>query len=119
MTQPSLLEEGFRPIAAERPVEPGFIDILGVDANNVLTVVELKRKAATKEAALQLKKYLDVFTTDSERHIRGILVAPELARGTQRTLSSLGLEFKALSPQRCAEVLKRKRVKQLTDFFSP
>lgn len=118
LTEPSLLEEGFRPLAAERPVEPGFIDILGVDKNNVLMVVEIKRKAANKEAALQLKKYMDVFTANSDRQVRGILVAPELARGTQKMLSSLDLEFKALSPQRCTEILKLEKSKQLTDFFS-
>ncbi|MFB0523755.1 MAG: endonuclease NucS domain-containing protein, partial [Candidatus Bathyarchaeia archaeon] len=116
LMEPSLLEDGFRPMTAERPVEPGFIDILGVDKDNVLTVVEIKRKAATREAVLQLKRYMDVFTIDSERPVRGILVAPELARGAQRMLASLGLEFKALSPQKCAEVLK-KTEKPLTDFF--
>jgi len=117
LLEPSLLEEGFRPITAERPVEPGFIDILGVDGNNVLTVVEIKRKAATKESVTQLKRYVDVFTLDSERPVRGILVAPELARGAQQLLASLGLEFKALSPQSCAEILKSKKEKPLTDFF--
>ena len=117
LLEPSLLEEGFRPITAERPVEPGFIDILGVDGDNVLTVVEIKRKAATKESVTQLKRYVDVFTLDSERSVRGILVAPELARGAQQLLASLGLEFKALSPQRCAEILKSKKEKPLTDFF--
>jgi RecB family endonuclease NucS len=118
LEEPSLLEEGFRPITAERPVEPGFIDILGVDKNGVLTVVEIKRKAATKEAVLQLKKYMDVFNVNSERPLRGILVAPDLARGAQQLLASLGLEFKALSPQRCAEVLKSKKERSLTDFFT-
>ena len=117
LAEPSLLEEGFRPVTAERPVEPGFIDILGVDKENVLTVVEIKRKAATKEAVLQLKKYIDVFKIDSERPVRGILVAPDLARGAQRMLASLGLEFKALSPQKCAEVLKSKTERPLTEFF--
>jgi len=83
----------------------------------VLTVVELKRKPATKDAVLQLQKYMDVYVSDSSRRVRGILVAPELARGAQKMLASLGLEFKSLSPQRCAEVLKRKRERSLTDFF--
>lgn len=117
--QPSLLEEGFRPITPERPVEPGFIDILGVDERNVLTVVEIKRKAATREAVLQLKRYLDVFKVDSDREVRGILVAPELARGAQKMLATLGLEFRALTPQRCAEVLKQKKGRRLTEFLDP
>ena len=117
LLQPSLLEEGFRPVAAEKPVEPGFIDILGVDGDSVLTVVEIKRKAADKDAVLQLKKYLDVFKVDSDRPVRGILVAPELARGAQKMLATLGLEFKALSPQKCSEVLKQKRRRRLTEFL--
>lgn len=117
LAEPSILEEGFRPITAEKPVEPGFIDILGVDRNNTLTVVEIKRKAATKEAVKQLKRYMDVFIVEPGRQVRGILVAPELASGAQRLLASLGLEYKPLSPQKCTEVLKRKREKSLTDFF--
>jgi len=117
LLQPSLLEEGFRPITAERPIEPGFIDILGQDRKNVLTVVEIKRKAADKAAVLQLNRYLDVFKVDSDREVRGILVAPELARGAQKMLAALGLEFKALSPQRCAEVLKQRKSRRLMEFL--
>jgi len=117
LAEPSLLEEGFRPIKAERPVDPGFIDILGVDRDNVLTVVEIKRNPATSEAVLQLQKYMDVFTKVEGRKVRGILVAPELAKRAQTLLASLGLEFKALSPQACAEVLRRKRSRTLTEFF--
>jgi len=117
LAQPDILEEGFRPITSEKPVAPGFIDILGVDRNNVLTLVEIKRKPATKEAVLQLKRYMDVFTIDENREVRGILVAPELARGAQKMLASLGLEFKSISPQRCSEILKSIKTKQLSDFF--
>ncbi|MGD2200311.1 MAG: endonuclease NucS [Candidatus Bathyarchaeota archaeon] len=117
LAQPSLLEEGFRPITSEKPVDPGFIDILGVDKEGTLTVVEIKRNPATVEAVLQLKKYMDVFSKESEP--RGILVAPELAKGAQALLASLGLEFRALSPQDCSEILKRKRSKTLTEFFNP
>jgi len=115
--QPALLEEGFRPIKAEKSVEPGFIDIMGVDKDNVLTIVEIKRNPATTEAVLQLQKYMDVFKNDSTRRIRGILVAPELAKGAQGLLAKLGLEFKALSPEVCADVLRRKKSKTLTEFF--
>ena len=66
---------------------------------------------------MQLKKYVDVYKTGDERRLRGILVAPELAKGAQKTLASLGLEYKALSPQKCAEVLKRKETRALTDYF--
>lgn len=115
--QPSLLEEGFRSIKAEKPVEPGFIDIIGVDKDNVLTIVEIKRSTATTEAVLQLQKYMNVFQNDSARRVRGILVAPELAKGAQGLLAKLGLEFKALSPEVCADVFKRKKSKTLTEFL--
>ena len=115
--QPFLLEEGFRPIVSERPVEPGFIDILGVDKNNVLTVVEIKRGKGTKKAILQLKKYMDVIQRDKGRKVRAILVAPSLADGAQEMLATLGYEFKTLSPQVCAEALKKRGGKPITDFF--
>jgi len=117
LIRPSLLEEGFRPITSERPVDPGFIDILGVDRNGVLTVVELKRVKATKKAVLQLKKYMDVVNLDSGRRVRGILVAPSLAEGAQEVLASLGYEFKALTPQECVEVVKKRGGRAITDFF--
>ena len=114
---PSLLEEGFQPLEAERPVEPGFIDIIGFDKNNTLTIVEIKRNPASKEAVTQLQKYMEVYSTDNGRTVRGILVAPELKKGAQQLLNSLGFEFKALSPQECANILKRKRNSSLNDFF--
>jgi len=114
---PNLLEEGFQPLEAERTVEPGFIDIIGRDKNNTLTIVEIKRNPASKEAVTQLKKYMDIYSTDNGRSVRGILVAPELKKGAQQLLTSLGFEFKALSPQECANILKRKRNSSLNDFF--
>jgi endonuclease len=117
LLQPSLLEDGFRPITSERPVDPGFIDILGVDKNNVLTVVELKRVKATRKAVLQLKKYMDVINMDENRKVRAILVAPALAEGAIEVLASLGYEFKALTPQQCTEVLKQRSGRLITDFF--
>ena len=115
--QPSLLEEGFRPISPERPVEPGFIDIMGVDREGILTLVEIKRKRATRESVAQLKKYVNVINLDRNRRIRAILVAPELAKGAQKLLMTFGYEFKVITPQRCSEVLKLKNSKSITDFF--
>lgn len=116
--QPSLLEEGFRPVSHERAVDPGFIDILGYDRDMVLTVVEIKRNRASREAVLQLKKYMDVMKLKEDRDVRAILVAPELAKGAQELLANFGYEFKPLSPQACAEVLKQKKGKPLMDFFT-
>jgi len=117
LLQPSLLEDGFQPVAHEHSVDPGFIDILGRDKEGVLTIIELKRVKASKEAVLQLKKYMDVIDLDAGRRVRAILVAPEISKGVQELLSSLGYEYKELSPQICADVLKKRSGRALSEFF--
>jgi hypothetical protein len=117
LLKPSLLEEGFKPISYEKKVEPGFVDVYGVDKNGKLVVVEVKRRTAGKEAALQLAKYIDAIKVKANREIRGILAAPNVARDVQRLLTTLGLEFKALDPKKCTEVLKKTETKKLETFF--
>jgi len=117
LVDPSLLEEGFEPISYEKKVEPGFVDVYGVDRNGRLVVVELKRRTAGRDTALQLAKYINFVKTMTNRELRGILVAPRLAKGVQTLLTSLGLEFKALEPKKCADVLRRSESRKLEDFF--
>jgi RecB family endonuclease NucS len=117
LLKPSLLEEGFKPISYEKKVEPGFVDVYGVDKNGKLVVVEVKRRTAGKEAVLQLAKYIDAIKSKADREIRGILVAPNIAKDVQRLLATLGLEFKALDPRKCAEVLKKAETRKLEAFF--
>ena len=118
LMKPSLLEEGFKPISYEKKVEPGFVDIYGEDKNGKFVVVEVKRKTAGKEAALQLAKYMDSIENKTNRKLRGVLVAPSLAKDVQRLLSTLGLEFKSLDPKKCAEVLKKAENTKLESFFN-
>jgi len=117
LAEPTLLEEGFKPISFEKKVEPGFVDVYGVDKNCRLVVVEIKRKTAGREAALQLAKYIEAVKARTNREVRGILVAPNLAKGMQRLLETLRLEFKALNPKKCAEILKRTEKKGLEAFL--
>jgi len=117
LLDPSLLEEGFEPISYEKKVEPGFVDVYGVDRDGRLVVVELKRRTAGRDAALQLAKYIDFVKTLTNRELRGILVAPRLAKGVQTLLASLELEFKVLEPKKCADVLRRSEGRKLEDFF--
>ena len=114
---PSILDPGFKPITYEKKVEPGFVDVYGVDEDGKLVVVEIKRKVAGKEAALQLSKYVNSVQTIANREVRGVLVAPRLAKGVQRLLTTLGLDFKSLDPKKCAEVLNKSETKKLVDFF--
>jgi hypothetical protein len=118
LLEPSLLEEGFKLISYEKKVEPGFVDVYGEDKNGKLVVVEIKRKTAGKEAVLQLAKYVDAIKSRVNREVRGILVAPNIAKDVQRLLATLGLEFKALDPKKCAEILKKSETKKLEAFFT-
>jgi len=117
LLNPSLLEDGFKPISYEKKVEPGFVDVYGVDRNGKLVIVEIKRKTAGKESALQLAKYIDAIKAKANREVRGILAAPSIAKDVQRLLVTLGLEFKALDPRKCAETLRLSETKKLADFF--
>jgi RecB family endonuclease NucS len=118
LLKPELLEDGFKPISWEKKVEPGFVDIFGEDKDGKLVIVEVKRKIASKEAALQLAKYIEPIKTKVNREVRAILVAPSLAKDVQRLLVTLGLEYKALDPKVCAEVLKKSENSKLETFFS-
>ncbi len=117
LLKPSLLEDGFKPISYEKKVEPGFVDVYGVDKHGKLVVVEIKRKTAGKEAALQLAKYIEAIKSKANREVRGILAAPHIAKDVQRLLATLKLEFKSLDPRKCAEVLKKAETRKLETFF--
>jgi len=117
LMEPSLIEDGFKPISFEKRVEPGFVDVYGVDKAGRFVVVEIKRKTAGKEAVLQLAKYVDAVRGVVNREVRGILAAPSLGKGVQRLLVSLRLDFKVLDPKKCAEVLSKPETKRLHEFF--
>jgi RecB family endonuclease NucS len=66
---------------------------------------------------LQLAKYIDAVKRKTNHKVRGILVAPNVAKGVQRLLVNLKLGFKALDPKRCTEILKRSETRKLEAFF--
>jgi RecB family endonuclease NucS len=117
LLEPSLLEAGFKPIAYEKRVEPGFIDVYGVDEAGRFVVVEIKRRTAGREAVLQLSKYVESIKSMVNREVRGVLVAPHLGKGVQRMLETLGLDFRLLDPKKCAETLTRSKTKKLEEFL--
>ena len=114
---PTLIESGFRPIAYEKKVEPGFIDVYGVDEAGRFVVVEIKRKTAGRKAVLQLSKYVQAIEDTVNREVRGVLAAPHMGKGVQRLLETLGLDFKALDARKCAEILTRSKTRKLEDFI--
>jgi RecB family endonuclease NucS len=118
LLKPDLLEQGFKPISWEKKVEPGFVDIYGEDKDGRLVIVEVKRKTATKEAALQLAKYVEPIKAKVNRDVRAILAAPSLGKNVQRILLTMGLEYKELDPKKCAEVLKKAGNTKLDTFWN-
>lgn len=120
VAEPSLVEPKFQVIAFEKPVEPGFVDVYGMDAKGRLVVIEIKRGTAGKAAVLQLEKYLEAIRKVAKREIRGILVAPKIAKEVQPLLVSLNIEYKPLSPQECYNIIQKQRVAErlpLDQFF--
>jgi RecB family endonuclease NucS len=117
LLKPELLEDGFRVISYEKKVEPGFVDVYGIDRNGRLVVVEVKRKTAGKGAAFQLARYIEAVRTKADREVRGVLAAPDIAKDVHRMLVTLGLEFKRLDPKKCAETLSKAETRKLAEFF--
>lgn len=117
LLKPSLVEKGFKPVSYEKKVEPGFVDVYGMDKNGNFVVVEIKRKTAGNEAALQLARYVEAMKSKVNRKVRGILVAPNIAKGVQKLLAMLNLDFKVLNPKKCAGILKRSETKKLEAFL--
>jgi len=118
LVKPSLVEKGFRPISREKDLgETGFIDVFGVDVEGKFVVVEIKRNPIGKDAVLQLSRYLESIRKKVNRPVRGMVVGPELRKGVQPLLERLRLEYRSLSPQKCFEVLRREKVKKISEFF--
>jgi len=116
LLQPSIVEDGLKLITYEKKVEPGFIDIYGIDTKGRMVVIEIKRNTAGKEAVLQLAKYVDSLRNTVNLEVRGILVAPRLAKRVQKMLVTMRLEYKRLDPKKCAEIVRTKETKKLVDF---
>jgi RecB family endonuclease NucS len=117
LTQPSIIEYGFKPIEFEKKVKPGFIDVYGMDRNGNLVVVEIKRNPAGKEAVLQLKRYMEAVQSQTGSPVRGIVAGPSLRRGAQTLLAALNLEFKPLHPRECFKILKAHKTRKISDFL--
>jgi len=116
---PGLVEAGLKPLQQEKSLgEAGFTDIVAEDKNGRLVIVELKRVQASKDAVMQLQRYLDTLRKRINRPIRGLVVAPELRKSAQPLLASLKLEFVRLAPEKCFKVLKSQKDAKLSQFLS-
>jgi RecB family endonuclease NucS len=105
--EPGLIEAGFTPLDYEKQIDPGFIDMYGIDSHGNLVVIEIKRAKASKDAVLQLSRYIQSVKLTTERNIRGLLIADNITKSALRMLNTLNLEFKSLDLQECADILIR------------
>lgn len=119
LIKPEIIEAGFKPTSYEKKVEPGFVDVYGTDKDGNFVVVEIKRKTAGRKAALQLAKYVESIRRKVNRDVRGILAAPRTAKGVQRLLATLKLDFKPLAPKKCTEIIGRPETRKISDFLQP
>lgn len=119
LTAPDLVEVGLKPLQQEKSLgEAGFTDIFAEDKQGNLVVVEIKRVPASKEAVMQLQRYLDTLRKRISRPIRGLVVAPELRKNAQPSLNTLKLEFVRLAPEKCFTVLKSRKDAKLSQFLT-
>ncbi|MDQ1279618.1 MAG: endonuclease [Thermoproteota archaeon] len=107
LSHPDIIESGLKVISYEKKIEPGFVDVYCLDSLNRLVVVEIKRRIAGIDAVMQLEKYLEAVRKYSNREVRGVLAAPGISRSVQKSLVALNIEFKPLSPKKCAELLRK------------
>jgi RecB family endonuclease NucS len=70
-----------------------------------LVVVKVKAANASKDAVMQLSRYIEAYKEKAPNNPRR-MVAPSLCKDVQALLATLGLEFKALDPKKCAEFLR-------------
>ena len=56
---PSLVEEGLKPVSQEEQTKYGFIDVFCTDKNGNLVIIECKRYCADLGAVTQLRRYVE------------------------------------------------------------
>src|SRR5207245_3867500 len=103
---------GVERIEYERRVDPGLVDIDGVDTKGNAVVSEIKKDPAGVSAVKQLAEYLKYIQPRPGRKLRPMIVAPGLAKGAQTVLAKMGVEYKQLSCQKCAVVSSRQSISE-------
>ena len=114
LQKPELIEPGLKILTTEYPVGSGFVDVLAEDSKGKLTIIELKRKKASLEAVLQLKRYVESMKKMTGRSdVRGVLAAPSISREAYKALRRLDLESKELKPEECLKIVKANKANRL------
>jgi RecB family endonuclease NucS len=104
---PWMIEEGIRITEVEKPVQPGFIDLYGIDKDGRVVVFEIKRVKASEEAARQLYGYVEKLRK-AIRNVRGVLLAPGFTESALEFLQKNGLEAKIIDLKKLYEMYSEK-----------
>ncbi len=115
-SNPELIEPGFKTASREEQTKYGFIDVLGVDKNNTLTIIECKRYCADLGAVTQLRRYVEKLQASKGiKEVRGILAAPKITDNAKKMLEDWGFQFKIIEPPKHLEKYKKSQ-KKLDSF---
>ncbi|MBN1645346.1 endonuclease NucS [Candidatus Woesearchaeota archaeon] len=113
---PEKIEKGFKPVSQEEQTKYGFIDVLGVDKEGILTVVECKRYCADLNSVTQLRRYVEkLMISKGISKVRGILAAPKITPNALRMLEDWGYNFVSVIPPKYMEELNKKQSR--LDYF--
>lgn len=103
-SNPEVIEKGFKAVSREEQTRYGFIDVLGVDKNEVLTAVECKRTCADHNAVMQLRRYVEKLKASKGiDNVRGVIAAPKITLNALKMLTDWGFSFVAVSPPKYLE----------------
>lgn len=109
---PEIIEKGFRAASREEQTKYGFIDVLGVDKNEVLTVVECKRYQADLGAVTQLRRYVEkMMISKGITKVRGIIAAPKITENAKKMLEDWGFDYKMIKPPKFYEEDDKKQMR--------
>ena len=108
--KPEMIEKGFKAASREEQTKYGFIDVLGVDKEGVLTVIECKRYGADLSTVTQLRRYVEkIMISKGITKVRGLVAAPKITQNALKMLEDWGYEFKAVKPPKYLEEFDKKQ----------
>ncbi len=105
--QPEIVEPGLKVVDFEKKVPPGFVDVYGVDSEGNTVVIEIKKDPAGFPAVKQLSEYLKYLQPSPGKRLRPFIVAPSLAKGVHPALTRKSIEYRQLTLQRSAEIIRQ------------
>ncbi|MBI2564373.1 endonuclease NucS [Candidatus Woesearchaeota archaeon] len=113
---PSIVEEGLKPVSQEEQTKYGFIDVLCTDKNGILAIIECKRYQADLNSVTQLRRYVEkLMESKGINSVRGILAAPKITQNALKMLQDWGYKFAKVQPPKLYEEFDKKQ--QRLDFF--